>query len=186
MLEMKYIGSEESYQVEFKNISKNITQLKGDFPIKTVGFTVGRIGDPEAFTGDYSSYTTIYREIEGGVQFSNDGSVYIEPIPIVSFYSNGGGSLDGETVQEVKDYSDLVIPTPVSYENYEFTEWNPEIPLSGEIKGNKSFTAIFTSTLPTPDSEPTIEERVTSLEEDMQALNIALGGISDETGTENT
>lgn len=83
MLELKYIepnaeevGNEEIYLVEFKS-DGNIVELKGDFPIKTTGFTLSRIGQNDNW--DYSTYTTIYREIEGGVQFSNDGSVYVEP-----------------------------------------------------------------------------------------------------------
>ena len=75
---LKYKNEETTYDVEFKKISKNIVEIKGDFPIKDVGFTLSR---PDMNDGwDYSSYTTIYKEIEGGVQFSNDGSVYIEPI----------------------------------------------------------------------------------------------------------
>lgn len=79
MLEMKYIGSDDIYTVGFKNISKNIVMLTGDFPVKTTGFTLSRVGKNDNW--DYSACTTIYREIEGGVQFSNDGSVYIEPTP---------------------------------------------------------------------------------------------------------
>lgn len=86
MLELKYIepnaeevGNEEIYLVEFKS-NNNIVELKGNFPIKTTGFTLSRIGQNDNW--DYSTYTTIYREIEGGVQFSNDGSVYVEPEPV--------------------------------------------------------------------------------------------------------
>lgn len=79
MLEMKYINSEEKYVVEFKN-QNNIVELKGDFPIMTNGFTLSRIGNEDNW--DYSTYTTVYREIAGGVQFSNDGSVYVAPEPI--------------------------------------------------------------------------------------------------------
>lgn len=88
MLELKYINpniveeestkeksNEEIYLIEFKSDS-NIVELKGDFPIKKTGFTLSRIGQNDNW--DYSTYTTIYREIEGGVQFSNDGSVYVE------------------------------------------------------------------------------------------------------------
>lgn len=91
MLELKYINpniaeeesteeksNEEIYLIEFKSDS-NIVELKGDFPIKTTGFTLSRIGQNDNW--DYSTYTTVYREIEGGVQFSNDGSVYVEPQP---------------------------------------------------------------------------------------------------------
>lgn len=139
-------------------------------------------------SGDsYVGFTTIYRDDEetakyNGYQLSNDGSVYIEPIPKVSFYTNGGGTLEGETIQEVKNYEDLAVPTPVANENYEFTQWSPEIPESGEIDGNKSFTAIFTSTLPVPEPEitPTLEERVATLESDVKSISDVLGGGSDE------
>lgn len=82
MLNMKYIGDITEYKVSFNKIGNNIVQIKGNIPIKTDGFILTRIGEPEAFTGDYSDYTTVYREIEGGVQFSNDGSVYVPPEPI--------------------------------------------------------------------------------------------------------
>lgn len=82
MLELKYTDTEETYMVELisRPMSKNIIELKGDFPIFTNGFTLSRIGKEDNW--DYSAYATVYREIEGGVQFSNDGSVYAEPEPI--------------------------------------------------------------------------------------------------------
>lgn len=99
--------------------------------------------------GDYIDYTTVYRtypDDELTIEFSNDGSVYVEPIPpipIVTFLVNYGGTLEGTTTQETSTYDDLVIPTPVANENYEFVEWIPEIPETGEIKGNITFTASF-------------------------------------------
>ena len=80
MLNMNYINSTEKYAVNFKNISSNIIEIKGDFPIQTNGIQISRDKMPDDIW-DYSDYTTIYREIEGGVQFSNDGSVYVEPEP---------------------------------------------------------------------------------------------------------
>lgn len=77
MLNMKYIGGKKVYAVNFRNISANIAELTGDFPVKTSGFTLSRDGKDDNW--DYAAYTTVYREIEGGVQYSNDGSVYVEP-----------------------------------------------------------------------------------------------------------
>ena len=77
MLKLKYIGDEESYAVEFRTVANNIVELIGDFPIKDTGFTLSRAEHEDNW--DYTGYTTVYREIEGGVQFSNDGSVYVEP-----------------------------------------------------------------------------------------------------------
>ena len=77
MLKLKYIGDDESYDVEFRTVANNIVELMGDFPIKDTGFTLSRAEHEDNW--DYTGYTTVYREIEGGVQFSNDGSVYVEP-----------------------------------------------------------------------------------------------------------
>lgn len=96
--------------------------------------------------GDYTDYTTVYRTYEDNellIEFSNDGSVYSEPIPVVTFVSEYGGTLDGITTQTVTKYEDLVIPTPTPNNNYEFVKWNPEIPESGVIEEDIVFTAEF-------------------------------------------
>ena len=77
---MNYINSTIKYAVNFKTITSNIIEIKGDFPIQTDGIQISRDKKPDDIW-DYSDYTTIYREIEGGVQFSNDGSAYVEPEP---------------------------------------------------------------------------------------------------------
>ena len=75
---LKYQNEETTYDVEFKKISKNIVEIKGDFPIKDVGFTLSR---PDMNDGwDYSEFITVYKEVDSGAQFSNDGSIYVEPI----------------------------------------------------------------------------------------------------------
>lgn len=178
MLNLKYLQDTSNYEVSFRIICENIVEILGDIPGKTNGFILTRIGNPLAFIGDYSEYTTIYREIDGGYQFSNDGSVYVEPVPVVNFYASVGGMLDGCVSQEAKNYEDLIIPTPIADTDYEFTNWSPEIPSSGEIKYNTSFTAIFESLLPPPTPDPTLEERIVIVEEDIAKINNALGGIS--------
>lgn len=181
MLNLIYIGENTIHKIEFKRVNDHIVSVKGYLPAQTNGFKLSREGKNDNW--DYKDYTTIYRELEGEIQFSNDGTVYVEPVPKVSFYTNGGGTLEGETVQEVKNYEDLDIPTPVASENYEFTGWSPEIPESGKIEGNKSYTAIFVSTLPPPEPVPTLEDEVTALKEsvstlenDVRAINDVLGG----------
>lgn len=79
MLKLKYISDEEIYDVEFRTVSNNIVELMGDFPIKDTGFTLSRTEHEDNW--DYTGYTTVYREIEGGVHFSNDGSTRPEIIP---------------------------------------------------------------------------------------------------------
>lgn len=80
MLILKYLNTKTTYEVNFLTISENIVEVTGNFPIKTKGFTLSRPTYEDNW--DYSGYTTIYREIENGVQFSNNGSVYIAPDPV--------------------------------------------------------------------------------------------------------
>lgn len=75
---LKYKNEETTYYVEFKKISKNIVEIKGDFPIKDVGFTLSRKDKNDNW--DYLLYTTVYKKNEGGAQFSNDGSIYVDPV----------------------------------------------------------------------------------------------------------
>ena len=96
--------------------------------------------------GDYTDYTTVYRTYEDNTllyEFSNDGSVYNKPVPVVTFVVGYGGELEGTTTQNVTKYEDLVIPTTVPNENYEFVKWVPEIPEEGTIEEDITFTASF-------------------------------------------
>lgn len=99
MLIMKYEGLKTEYTVAFSRISDHVIQLLGDFPAKAKGFTLSREGKEDNW--DYSAFNTIYREIDGGVQFSDDGSVYVappepEPEPDPEPYV--------PTLEEVKEY----------------------------------------------------------------------------------
>lgn len=99
MLIMKYLGLKTEYEVNFSRVSENIVQLIGDMPAKEKGFTLSRKEKEDAW--DYSDFTTVYREIENGIQFSNDGSVYVappepEPEPEPEPYV--------PTLEEVKEY----------------------------------------------------------------------------------
>ena len=78
MIKLKYIGCKTEYNVDFSRISNHVIQVIGELPFKDKGFHLSRIGKEDAW--DYSGYTTLYREVEGGLQFSDDGSVYVEPV----------------------------------------------------------------------------------------------------------
>lgn len=167
MLDLTYVGESSKHKIEFKKVSEHIVSVKGNLKAKTKGFTLSREGKNDAW--DYKDYTTIYREFDGEIQFSNDGSIWVKPLPKVTFNTNGGGTLEGETLQEVYTYEELVIPNPIASEDYEFAKWSPEVPTSGEIIGNHTYTAIFTSTLPEPEPEPSFEEE---MEERMEMVEM--------------
>ena len=117
----------------------------------------------------YEKFNTVYRNDDetakyNGYQLSNDGSVWVKPYAKVNFNVSGSGYLDGATMQEVYYYEDLKIPTPIANDDNEFVEWTPAIPENGEVVGNKTYTAVFKSTLPPPEPQPTVDERVDALE----------------------
>lgn len=91
-------------------------------------------------------YIYIYRTYEDNakqVELCNDNIAWTKPDITVTFSTNIGGTLDGETVQIAERYEDLVIPTPMANENYNFVKWNPEIPASGDIENSITFVAEF-------------------------------------------
>lgn len=138
MLNLRYVGSEDFYQINFKQNSDNLVTITGDFPVKRKGFKLFLSGETMPI-GDYSSFVTVYRELDNGAMFSNDASVFV---PCVTFRANGG-QLEGELTQEVYKFEDLVIPTPVETETQKFVGWDAEIPSEGEIEDHMSFTAKF-------------------------------------------
>lgn len=77
MLNLKYIGSKITYEVEFSRISPHVVQVLGKLPFKDKGFNLSRPEKNDPW--DYPAYTTLYREVEGGLQFSDDESVYVAP-----------------------------------------------------------------------------------------------------------
>ena len=79
MIKLKYVGEKNIYDILFKKLNSNIVQITGDFPVKAKGFICFREED-EADEWNYEGFTTVYREIDGGAQFSDNGSVYIEPV----------------------------------------------------------------------------------------------------------
>lgn len=76
MIKIKYNNSTIFEEVTFAKIG-NIISLKGATENNS-GFTTYRLSGEQL--GDFSDYTTIYRLLDGEVQYSNDGSVYVDPI----------------------------------------------------------------------------------------------------------
>ena len=180
MLKMRYIGLKTEYDAGFKKISDHIVQLLGNFPVKEKGFQLSRAGMEDWDKMDYTGFTTIYRVIEGGVQFSDDGSVYVSPKLITTFLAGSGGTIEGTLEQEVSDYSELVIPVSAPDENYRFANWSPEIPDSGEVTVSRTFTAIF-------EYVPTLEEvKASKVEEVHEAQQAAINQGIDVTLTDGT
>ncbi len=141
MLELRYSDEKVSYEINFKKISTHIVQITGNFPIKRKGFVCCREGN-EDDEWSYKDYTTVYREIEGGVQFSNDGSVYVappepEPVPEPEPYVPTLEEVREEKVNEMNMTQQNVIQTGIdviltdgSMEHFTLTA-NDQISLMG-------------------------------------------------------
>ena len=75
---LRYNNSEIEYTVSVKAIKSEVLEVDGrGIPVNTSGFTL--FNDDHSQSFDYSQYRTLYREVEGGLQYSNDGSIYVEP-----------------------------------------------------------------------------------------------------------
>lgn len=130
----------------------NVVTMKfpGSVVVDTSGFRLylDAQGEYDIGGNDYLGFTTIYRndketEKYNGYQLSNDRSVFEPEKPEITFSAGYGGKIEGDTSQTVSDYSGLITPVPMPDENYEFSGWGPEIPVSGEITESKTFTAQF-------------------------------------------
>ena len=151
---VRFKGNPEVFQMQVKAIGSNMVQLYPPIPNVdvTVGFEMLTKEVNGKVYGDYLNYRTIYKkEEDGSIILSNDGSVWVEPATVVKFTTNGNGELVGETEQTVKTYEELVVPTVVPNENYKFVGWNPEIPKTGKVESNITFTAQL-------EYVPTLEE----------------------------
>lgn len=144
MLNLRYVGSKIDYSVSFSKMSDNLVEVKGNLPAETTGFHLSRIGMNDEW--NYTGFTTIYREIDGGIQFSNDGSVYVEPhkiMPVITFMTQTGGTLEGETRFETDNWNEVVVPTPIAENGFVFAGWLPELPENEEITESMTYTAMF-------------------------------------------
>ncbi len=141
MLHLKYTGEEKEHKIGFARLNDHVVCISGDLPAETKGFTLSRPGHGDGW--DYTAYSTVYRTVDGAVLFSDDGSVYTEPVPTVVFRAGTGGTLYGDTVQCAGDYGELEPPEPVAGENYIFTGWAPELPGGGKVAHGMEFVAEF-------------------------------------------
>lgn len=80
MVNIKFLNEESIKQADVKSITSHIIEISG-VEQNTSGFHV--LTDDGEISGKYEDYTTLYRELEGCFQLSNDESVYVEPKPPV-------------------------------------------------------------------------------------------------------
>jgi hypothetical protein len=79
MIKIKFNGSNKLLEAGFTRINDHVIELHGVTKAPS-GFTTWRM-DGVTQLGDFSSYVTLYRELENAVQLSDDGRVYVKPTP---------------------------------------------------------------------------------------------------------
>lgn len=132
MLSLKYVGEQTDYIINFKTVNEHVIQITGEFPIKEKGFACSRIGSDDNW--DYSGFKTLFQRIDGGAQFSNDGSVYVappepEPIPEPEPYVPTLEEVKADKKQEIGIAYQAVKAEGV---DIELSTGKEHFPLSGE------------------------------------------------------
>lgn len=78
MIKIQFNNDKETfYDIGF-NRAGHVVTLNGITEQNTSGFTTWRM-DGITQLGDFSAFTTVYRVLDKAVQYSDDGSVWVEP-----------------------------------------------------------------------------------------------------------
>ena len=170
MLSLNYVGEYDSYAVEFDR-NEHVVTLKGNFPIKTTGFYLSLPGDINDI--NYTAFKTVYRVIEGGAQFSDDGSIWVEPTRDVTVQAvwddhNAIEGLRPESVAVTVNGNTVMLEADawsITYENIKESEVI-EITDAADIAGyNKTINGnTVTYHHEYIDPTPSLEERLNDLE----------------------
>lgn len=164
MQKIRFVKSNLEYNVSLKsNVNRIVCTFENESDAKNAPISEGFVEINEhngVVQGHYEQYKYIYNKESDGVTVTlttDKNDAFVEVKPSVTFSASVGGTIDGETVQTVDTYAELVIPTPIANENYKFVEWSPSIPNKGDITESVSFVAIF-------EYVPTEEELLSQLE----------------------
>ena len=80
MIKVKYNNEDLMRNVSFSRVGEHIVTLGGTIKANVSGFKTYRL-DGKTQLGDFSDYVTVYRTLDDSIQYSNDGSVWVEPEP---------------------------------------------------------------------------------------------------------
>ena len=178
MIKIKYNNSESMNDVVFSRVSPNVVELNGITEQNTSGFKTYKTNGVTNL-GDFSDYKTIYRILDNAIQYSNNKSVYTQKTEI-SVNWNDVDNYDGIrpasiNITIVKDgeanevtlnkennwsvsYIDQII-------DHIYTVAAPEVEGYTKTINGTNVSYVHDADLPLEPIEPTIEERVTDLED---------------------
>ena len=181
MLSLNYVGEYDSYEVEF-DINEHVVTLKGDFAIKTTGLYLSQLGKINDL--NYTAVKTVDRVIAGGVQFSDDGSVWVEPTRDVTVQAvwDDHGDIEGlrpESVAVTVNGKVVMLEADawsITYEaikESEVIEVTDAANINGYDKTINGTTVVYHHEY--LDPTPSLEERVNDLEIAVCELADAIG-----------
>lgn len=78
MIKIKFNDATVMNDASFERINNHVVELGGITVASTAGFTTWRM-DGVTQLGNFSDYSTVYRVLDNAVQFSDDGSIYVDP-----------------------------------------------------------------------------------------------------------
>ncbi len=182
MIKIKFNESNDFHRVSFSRDAVNIVTLKGNFPKMTTGFLTFKDIDENYPLGNFSDYTTIYRVFEDGAQYSNNGSVWVEPTINITVGINWNDEGNKEEVRpesvDVKVDGEVVTLNEENGWQKTYMELPSGSTLDVEFDDIQDYTLVVNGTTATYTHEcipePTLEERVSDLEEAVCELADAL------------
>lgn len=172
MIKVKFNNSNDYISCNFSK-SAHVVTLTGVTEANTTGFKTYRASDLR-YLGDWSAFKTVYRMLDGAIQLSDDGSVYVEPTKTVTVNAifneveaqeievkvmvNGE---EMETVALNKDngFAKVYENVPVA-DAYSIT---CDVEIEDAIVSVEG-TTVMVSPIPVPEPyEPTVEEQLSDL-----------------------
>lgn len=167
---IKFLNSEEKFQGIIKVVDEHTIEVQkcdkhiGGFQLFT---------DADYMFGDYSTFKYDYEEPNLGKQvyrYTDDNHKWVKPKKKIVFNGGSGATLIGKTTQEVYDYSEIVVPTITANENYTVQGWDKEIPTSGEVEEDETYTVISTYIAPPEDIVIVRDKKTKEMNEEQQKI----------------
>lgn len=149
MYVLRYKDDVDTYDVDFKRLD-NIVEIKGRLPIREVGFYLSRTDHDDKW--NYLDFNTLYKSDSSTLYYSNDGSVWVEPVRDVEInvcWNDAENALDkrpdkitatinSETVEldapdwakvykDVPESVDIIVTDAEALDGYELTISGTEI-----------------------------------------------------------
>ena len=181
---IKFLNSEEKFQGVVKVVDEHTIEVQkcdkhiGGFQLFT---------DADYMFGDYSAFKYDYEEPNLGKQvyrYTDDNHKWVKPKKKIVFNGGNGSTLIGKIVQEVYDYSEIVVPTITANENYTVQGWDKEIPTGGEVEKDEIYTVVSTYVAPPEDIVVVRDRKIKEMNEEQQKVitegfDIEIDGITE-------